>query len=131
MSLCIFSILFFLHFLRCWQGEFVYWSKASFVDNHFLHSHNLNVWFRGDVVRRNLMLVTLRGSRVKPLNPSDTNIITSFSITYSLKSRCSPLWIVVCHWDTRQSLFPCSTFLLMSFSIVSVLMDPFMWAWSS
>ena len=30
---CIFSILFSIHFLRCWQGEF---SIASFVGDHFL-----------------------------------------------------------------------------------------------
>ena len=32
-SVCIFSILFSIHFLKCWQGEF---SKASFVGDHFL-----------------------------------------------------------------------------------------------
>ena len=32
-SVCIFSILFSIHFLRCWKGEF---SIASFVDDHFL-----------------------------------------------------------------------------------------------
>ena len=32
-SVCIFSILFSRHFLRCWQGEF---SIASFVGDHFL-----------------------------------------------------------------------------------------------
>ena len=30
---CIFSILFSIHFLKCWQGEF---SIASFVGDHFL-----------------------------------------------------------------------------------------------
>ena len=34
-SVCIFSILLFIHFLRCWQGEFYYQSNASFVDDHF------------------------------------------------------------------------------------------------
>ena len=52
-SVWILSILFFIHFLRCWQGEFVYQSKASFIGDHFLYSHDLNVWFRGDIVRRN------------------------------------------------------------------------------
>ena len=28
-------------------------NKASFVGNHFLHSHDLNVWFRGDIEGRN------------------------------------------------------------------------------
>ena len=35
------------------------------VDNHFLYSHDLNVRFRGDIVRRNSMLITPRGKRVK------------------------------------------------------------------
>ena len=60
-SVRIFSILFFIHFLRCWQGEFVYQSKASFIGNHFLYFHDLNMWLTGDIVGRNLMLVTLRG----------------------------------------------------------------------
>ena len=33
------------------------------VGDHFLHSHDLNLWFRGDIVRRNKMLVTLKGSK--------------------------------------------------------------------
>ena len=32
---CIFSIMCSLHFLRCWQGEFVYKSTASLVGDHF------------------------------------------------------------------------------------------------
>ena len=59
-SVCIFSIQLFIYFLRCWQGEFVYQSKASFIGDHFLYSHYQKVWFRGDTVGRNLMLVTLK-----------------------------------------------------------------------
>ena len=51
-SVCIFSTL-FIHFLRCWQGEFVCQSKSFFPGDHFLNSHDCNVWFRGDIVRRN------------------------------------------------------------------------------
>ena len=39
-SVCIFSILFFIHFLRCWQGEFVYQSNTSLVGDRFLYSHD-------------------------------------------------------------------------------------------
>ena len=46
-SLCIFSILFSIHFQRCWQGEFLYQSKAFLDGDHFLYSCDLNVWFRG------------------------------------------------------------------------------------
>ena len=52
-SVCIFSILFSIHFLRRWQGEFVYQSKALSIGDHFLHSHDLNVGFSGDILRRN------------------------------------------------------------------------------
>ena len=62
---CILSLLICLHFLRCWQGEFVQQSRASSVDDLSLHSRDLNVWFRGDIVRRNWILVTVRGQRVK------------------------------------------------------------------
>ena len=34
-SVCTFSTLFFIHFLRCWQGEFVCQSKGSFPGDHF------------------------------------------------------------------------------------------------
>ena len=50
---CIFSILFTIHFQRCWQGEFVEQSRVSLVGDHFLCSHDLDAWFRGDIVRRN------------------------------------------------------------------------------
>ena len=40
-SVCIFSILFSIHFLRCWQGEFVKQSGASLVGDHFLYSRDL------------------------------------------------------------------------------------------
>ena len=51
-SVCIISILFSIHFLWCWQGEFVQWSRASLVGDHFLYSCDLNVSVSGDVVRR-------------------------------------------------------------------------------
>ena len=52
-SVGIFSILLFRHFLGFWQGEFVQQLRASLVGDHLLYSHDLNVWFRGDIVRRN------------------------------------------------------------------------------
>ena len=64
-SVCIFSILFSIHFLICWPGEFVEQSRGSSVDDHFLYSHDLNVWFMEDTERRNRMLVTLWDRRVK------------------------------------------------------------------
>ena len=52
-SVCMFSTLFSIHFLRHWQGGFVCQSKGSFPGDHFLYSHVLSVWFRCDIVGRN------------------------------------------------------------------------------
>ena len=49
-SVSIFSILFSLHFLRCWQGEFVEQSTASLVGDHFFPFCDLYKWFRGNNV---------------------------------------------------------------------------------
>ena len=49
----IFFIPFSINFLRCWKGEFVEKSEAALIGDHFLYSHDLNVWFRADIVRRN------------------------------------------------------------------------------
>ena len=46
-SVCIFSVLLFK-------------SKASFIGDHFLYSHNVNVRLGSDIVGRNLMLVPPR-----------------------------------------------------------------------
>ena len=42
-----------IHFLRFWKGEFVQQSRASLVGDRFIYSHDLNVWIRDDIVRRN------------------------------------------------------------------------------
>ena len=42
-SVCIFSIVFSIHFPSYLQGEFVEQSKASLLDDHFLYSCNLNM----------------------------------------------------------------------------------------
>ena len=38
--------------------------KSFLFGDHSLYTCNLNVWFRGDIVRRNRILVTLRGSKI-------------------------------------------------------------------
>ena len=40
-------------------------TMKTFFSDHFLYSHDLNVRFRGDIVRRNSILITPRGKRVK------------------------------------------------------------------
>ena len=52
-SVCIFSILFSVHFQRCWQGEFVKKSRASSAGGHLSYSHDLNVSLRGDFLKGN------------------------------------------------------------------------------
>ena len=49
-SVCIFSLLFSIHSPYSWLGEFVSQSRAYLVGDHFLHSHDLNVWL-GDEIR--------------------------------------------------------------------------------
>ena len=51
-----FSFLFSIHFLWPWQGDF--------IGDHFFYSRNLYVWFRGNILQINLMLVTLRGLKL-------------------------------------------------------------------
>ena len=48
------------------QGKYC---KAVILSFHFLYSHDLNVWFRGDVEWRNLMLVSLRVLSSFYINP--------------------------------------------------------------
>lgn len=64
----VLSLAIYIYFLRSWQRELVQQSRASLVGDHFLCSHDLNVWFKGDNVRRILMLITLRGKRVNSLS---------------------------------------------------------------
>ena len=64
-SVCILSILVSIHFLRCWQGEFVYQSREYLVCDHFFYSHNLTMWCKVYTAGRNYILVTLKDLRVK------------------------------------------------------------------
>ena len=55
ISTCLFSILFSIHFLRCWQGEFLKQSRATLVSMWSFLSFLwvFNVWFKFGIVRRN------------------------------------------------------------------------------
>ena len=63
LSFTNYSILCFSNYtvFYAFPKEFIYHSRASLVADHFLYSRDLNV--RGDIVRRNWMLVTLWGPR--------------------------------------------------------------------
>ena len=63
ISVCIFSILFFIYFLRCQEGEFVKKIKLFLVGDDFLN--DFFGLFRGDIVWRNKMLFTGMGQSVK------------------------------------------------------------------
>ena len=52
-SVYTFSILFSIHFLMCWEGEFVEQSRASLVEDLYPDPFDLSIWFMGDIVRRN------------------------------------------------------------------------------
>ena len=52
-------------FPEVWTRRIFEKSTFSLVGDHFLYSHDLNVWFKGETVRRNKMLVTLWRKRIK------------------------------------------------------------------
>ena len=52
------------HFLSCRKGEFVSQLRYSLVGDHLFYSRDLNAWSRGDIGRRNWMLVYPRGQRI-------------------------------------------------------------------
>ena len=56
-SVCMFFVLFSLHFLTSLQGDFVQKSRASLFGNYFLYSRDLNVLPRDYIVGRNEKLV--------------------------------------------------------------------------
>ena len=63
-SVCTFSILFFIHILKCWQREFVWQTRVSWLHDYFIYSHEFYVWVSSDV-GRNYMCITLRSQRVE------------------------------------------------------------------
>ena len=73
-SVCIFSILFPIHFLRCWQRELTLRSKDSLVFYDFPYSDDLSVRFRGDIspsigkLRWDTLAVDLMQVKVKASN---------------------------------------------------------------
>ena len=60
VTICLFSLSFSIHFLRCWQTEFG-WHSTALNGDHILYSRDQNTWFRLDIVGRNYMLVTQGG----------------------------------------------------------------------
>ena len=52
-SVCIFSIPFSIHFLWCWQREFVQRSRISLLGDLSLYFCDRNVRLKGGIGRRN------------------------------------------------------------------------------
>ena len=80
-SIWTFSILFSIHFLRCWLGEVVYQSRECLVCDHFLYFHDLcdaGVILLGEIWCWSLsaFLHSVIGpeSLYYPLNQSDANL---------------------------------------------------------
>ena len=78
-----------------YEDTFFLLKRSFWVCSHFVHSHELNVWFRGDIVGRNLMLITLWGWRVKP---NQTWVVMSFTlenvVCFDLTSFSIVLWFL-------------------------------------
>ena len=62
--------------------------KSCLVGDHFLYSPDLNVWFRDDIIRRNMMLVTLGVKGFKPL----TTRLRAFGCTRECWRSSWTLW---------------------------------------
>ena len=84
-SVYIFTILFSINFAN--KEKFVQQARASFVGDHFLYSCDCNVWLRGDIVRRNEILVTPRIQRVN-MKPT---------CSQCFKTTCIPILEIFAH----------------------------------
>ena len=74
-----------LHF-RSWQGRIVYQRGASSVIDHFLYSRDLQVWFSGDTLRKELdaihsRLVTTTNNNCVLQRNSDLRLILLLHIS--------------------------------------------------
>jgi len=65
ISVCKFSLLISIHFVGYQLGELVYSSRQFTFGDHFPNSHDLYVLYCTDMIRRNLMLITIGDERVK------------------------------------------------------------------
>lgn len=132
------NIIFFFFFRKKADISIFVWDSMLNISGKcmpaptFFEDHNNLYWdllFSTVHVLINLPKIPLCACKTSVLYKYRRNLISTG--TYSSKSRLSPFWIVVCHFDTKQFSFTWSDFLLISFSIVSALIDPFIWAWSS
>ena len=96
----MFSTLFSIHFLRCWQGEFVKRSRASLVHDHFLYSCDLNVWLRGDICLEKLDASHFKGLKgYRQLDGLKKKFVAQFSSWWFIR-----LWKLPNYLATVQSI---------------------------
>ena len=55
-SVCIISILFTIHLIGWWKGEFVYQSTPSLAGDHLLYSRDFHFWIRADTASKAVYL---------------------------------------------------------------------------
>ena len=67
------------------------------MNDHFLNSHDLNVWFRGDIVGRNYMLVTFGGWTVSIWPVYYPPSLEIQELLVSPRYLCCPPWS--CQWS--------------------------------
>ena len=124
-SVCIFSILFSIHLLRMLTRRICLRIKSFFFGDHFLYSCNLNVWFRGDIVRRNRILVTLRGSKIHFCYCMASDVFVSGFLFWRKKWFIS-FWFFS---DSTVCLFVCLFFFYMNLSVQVWTSRLKLWLW--
>ena len=70
------------------------WFEASLASVHFLHSHNLLVWCRGNSVRRNWMLVIKKFFLMLEMDHNIVRFVLSQVVSYG------PMGHYNCHLDS-------------------------------
>ena len=94
--LCSYSVSNFLDwspyisFKNSWLRDFGLKSKHSPFGNQFSSSHNLYSWWSADVVRRQLMLVTLGTKSVNSYLPSKQKYLSQMTLFWALL-----------HWENK------------------------------
>ena len=72
-SICIISILFTIHLIGWWKGEFVYQSTPSLAGDHLLKSRDFHFWIRADIASKAVYLhfllpwPTIKGEVLLPI----------------------------------------------------------------
>ena len=99
--------------------------KSFFFGDHSLYSHDLNVWFRADIVRRNRILVTLRGSKIHFCYCMASDVLICFRVLILKKKM---VHIILVFSDSTVCLFVCF-FFYMNLSVQVLTSRLKLWLW--